>query len=155
MDNEYSEFYHHDYDGDGMPYSYPVNPVHTIFSLQGSNEAIVKAQQTVTAMWVGLPQNDIEIVKLYFLSDHYNIDIQTNNYIPQIYYGLNNIKGITDLSYVVYDTAHERMITNNESMGRAVSRAFKLNVSIEVDDEPDMFPEQTELSLPELNDADW
>lgn len=153
MNNEYSEFYHHDYDGDGMPYSYPVNSVHTIFSLKGSKEAIIKAQGIVTAMWVGLPPDDIEMVKLYFLGDHYNIDIQTNNYIPQIYFGLNKVDGITDLNYVVYDTAHGRMITNKECMGHAISRAFKLDVSIEVDDEPGMFPEQTELSLPDLNDA--
>ena len=154
MNTDYSEYYHHDYDGDGMPYSYPVNPVHTIFSLQGSKDAIIRAQREVTAMWVGLPPDDIEIVKLYFLGDHYNIDIQTNNYIPQIYYGLNNIEGVTDISYVVYDTAHGRMITNNLNMGTAIARAFKLDVNIEVDDEPDMFPEQTELSLPDLNDAD-
>lgn len=137
-----------------MPYSYPVNPVHTIFSLQGSKEAIIRVQREVTAMWVGLPPDDIEMVKLYFLGDHYNIDIKTNNYIPQIYYGLNNIEGITDISYVVYDTAYGRMITNNRNIGTAIARAFKLDVNIEVDDDPDMFPEQTELSLPDLNDAD-
>lgn len=153
MNNEYSEFYHHDYDGEGMPYSHPINLVHTIFSLQGSKEAIISVQQTVTAMWVNLPPYDIEMVKLYFLGDHYNIDIQTNNYIPQIYYGLNNVEGLTDLSYVVYSTANGRMLTNNERMGKEISRAFRLDLCIEVDNEPDMFPEQTELSLPDLNDA--
>ncbi len=153
MNTEYSKYYYRDFDEDGMPFSYPVNPVHTILSLKASNEAILKAQKMLAVWWTGIYANDFDVVKLYRLGDRYNIDILTINFIPQIFDELREIDGVTDISYAVYDTAHGRMITNNDSMGRAIARVFKLNVGIEVDDEADMFPEKAELSLLDLNDV--
>lgn len=153
---EYSAFYHHDYDGDGMPYSTPVNPTTTIFQLKGSKEAVAAAIALANdAMLNNLTvEKEYESVKDYTIGDHYCIEIRTNNFIPQLYDAIKAIEGVSELNYAVYDAAHGRMITDYASMGSAIKRAYKLDVDIEVDDEPDMFPEESELSLPDINDAD-
>ena len=155
MNNEYSEFYHYDYDGNGMPFSTPVNTTTTIFKLQGSNTAFAAAAALVNDALLNKStcEREYYFVKVYTLGGHFVIEIATNNFIPQFYDAIKAIEGVAALNYVVYDAAHGRMITDSKSMGQAIMQAKKLNVDIEVDDEPDMFPEETELSLPDLNDA--
>lgn len=152
---EYSEFYHHDCDGDGMSYSMPVNPTTTIFQLKGSKEAAaaVIALANDAMLNNSTAEKEYESVKSYTLGDHFCIEISTNNFIPQLYDAFKAIEGVESLNYAVYDAAHGRMITDHASMGSAIKRAYKLDADIEVDDEP-MFPEETELSLPDLNNAD-
>lgn len=155
MNNEYSDFYHHDYDGDGMPFSAPVNPTTTIFQLKGNKEAVAAAIALANDAMLNnsTAEKEYVSVKDYILGDHLCIEIVANNFIPQLYEAIKAIEGVETLNYAVYDAAHGRMITDHESMGNAIKRAYKLDVDIEVDDEP-MFPEETELSLPDLNDAD-
>lgn len=156
MTNEYSAFYHHDYDGDGMPYSVPVNPVHTIFQFKGDKKAAnaVVALATDAMLNDSNSEREYEKLEFYPMGQHFVIDIRTNNFIPQLYDAVKAIEGVETLNYAVYDAAYGRMITDHASMGNAIKRAHKLDVDIEVDDEPDMFPEELELSLPDLNDAD-
>lgn len=156
MNNEYSEFYHHDYDGDGMPFSTPVNPTTTILQLKGSKAAFAAAAAMVNDALLNKSTAEREYysVKVYTLADCFCIEISTNNFIPQLYDAIKAIDGVEAINYAVYDAAHGRMITDCASMASAIKQARKLDVDIEVDDEPEMFPEETELSLPDLNDAD-
>ncbi|MDE7386876.1 MAG: hypothetical protein K2N28_07030 [Muribaculaceae bacterium] len=156
MNNQYSDFYHHDYDGDGMPFSTPVNPTTTIFQLKCSKEAAAAAIALANDAMLNnsTAEKEYVSVKDYTIGEHFCIEIRTNNFIPQLYDAIKAVKGVETLNYAVYDAAHGRMITDHKSMGNAIKRAYKLDVDIEVDDQPDMFPEETELSLPDLNDAD-
>lgn len=151
--SEFSEFYHIDEDGCTIDI---FNQVHTIFQLRGSKDAFAAAAALVNDALLN-PVNvyrEFDYVKSYTLGDIFCIEIRTNNFIPQLYDALKAIEGIEAINYAVYDAAYGRMITDHESMGNAIKRAHQLDVEIEVDDEPDMFPTEFELSLPDLNDAD-
>ncbi|WP_301196833.1 hypothetical protein, partial [uncultured Duncaniella sp.] len=79
---DYSEFYYHDCDGDGMPYSCPVNPVHTIFILEGTAEALEAAVAIVAKAQVNsakLYDSPFEKVEQKQLLGKFVIDIETNN----------------------------------------------------------------------------
>lgn len=150
--SEFSEFYF--FDDDGIVIE-AFNQVHTIFNLRGSKDAKVAAAALVNEAMLN-PVNvyrEFDYVKSYTLGNNFCIEIRTNNFIPQLYDAIKAIDGVETLNYAVYDAAYGRMITDHASMGSAIKRAHKLDVDIEVDDEP-MFPADIELSLPDLNDAD-
>lgn len=150
MDENYSEFYGHEIDESGLPFTWVENPVRTIFSLKGNPEAIIAAVNVASTEWAKkalLSENNIDMVRLYWVMGYYTIELHTNNFIPQLYDAIKAIDGIDSVNYVVYDTAYARLITDNETLGQAFKRAYKLEVDIEVDDEP-LFPDRSELSLP-------
>lgn len=149
MDNDYSDFIHHDYDGDGMPFSYAVNPIHTVFAIQGSPEAIKKAVNIVTRAWIGNPRSApiYDCVSLGHCHCGYLIDIEANDTIPQLYDAIRDIEGIEAHYYATYDAAHRQMFTDNLDLAQYLRRSRKLKVDIEVDDEPDMFPDDNALSV--------
>ncbi|WP_304649683.1 hypothetical protein [uncultured Duncaniella sp.] len=153
MDNQFAEFYHHEIDGEAGPFYWIENPTTTVFQFKGSKEAVAAANAMATQAFLSSDcGREYDLTKLYAIGDHYVIELRTNNFIPQLYDAIKAIEGVSDLHYAVYDSAYGRMITDCESMGKAIKRANKLDVDIEVDDEPDMFPEETELSLPPLDD---
>lgn len=150
---DYSEFYYHDCDGDGLPYSCPVNPVHTIFILEGTVEAIEAAVAIVAKAQVNsakLYDSPFEKVEQKQLLGKFVIDIETNNYIPQLYDDIKVLSGMAKAVYVVYDKAHGRLITNDASHTYA-ALGVESSPEDEIDEGDDMFPEEYELSLPELN----
>lgn len=153
MTNEYSEFYHHDYDGEGMPFSVALNAVTTIFMLKASKPASLAAIALVNDALLNksTSEREYQFVKDYTLGDRFVIEIRTNNFIPQLYDAIKVIEGVETLNYAVYDSAYTRMISDNESMANSIKRSYDFDVVIEVDDEP-MFPEEFELSLPDLNE---
>ncbi len=153
MSNDYSEFYYHDCDGDGMPYSCPVNPVHTIFILKGTPEAIETAMAIVAKAQIeadGDCEKRFEKVEQKELLGKFVIDIETNNYIPQLYDDIKVIPGMESAVYVVYDKAYGRLITNDASRTYA-ALGVESSPEDEIDEGDDMFPEEYELSLPDLN----
>lgn len=150
MDNDYSEFYYHDLDGDGLPYSCPVNPVHTIFILEGTAEAIEAAMAIVAKAQIetyGDSEKQFEKVEQKQLLGKFVIDIETNNYIPQLYDPIKAINGMAKAVYVIYDAAHGRLITNDASRSYA-ALGVESSPEDEIDEGDDMFPEEYELSLP-------
>lgn len=153
MDNQFAEYYHHEIDGEGFPYTWIDNRVTTVFQFKGSKEAVAAANALATKAFLSSTgEKEYDLTKLYAIGERYVIEIRTNNFIPQLYDAIKAIEGVSDLRYAVYDTVHAHMITDCESMGKACKRACKLDVDIEVDDDPDMFPEESELSLPPLDD---
>ncbi|WP_347294021.1 hypothetical protein [uncultured Duncaniella sp.] len=153
MDNDYSEFYYHDIDEDGLPYSCPVNPVHTIFIIDGTTDAIEAAMAIVAEAQIEAAKDcdkRFERVEQRALLGKYVIDIETNNYIPQLYDEIKAIYGMKSAVYVVYDKAHGRVLTNDLSHTYA---ALGVESSPEdtIDEGDDMFPDEYELSLPDLN----
>lgn len=154
--SNYSEFYHHEMSEDGFSYSWIYNPVITTFRIKGSNKACADAAALAIDALLNKSNSDHEyqIVKSYVIGEYFDVEIRTNNFIPQLYDAIKAIEGVQTLYYAVYDAAYRRMYTDNESMGKAIKRSKNLDVTIEVDDEPDMFPEDDALSLPDLNDAD-
>ena len=157
MTNDYSEFYHHETAEDGFSYSWIYNPVITTFRLKGSNKAYADAAAVAIDALLNKSNSDHEYitVKTYTLGEYFDIEIRTNNFIPQLYDAIKAIEGVNTLYYATYDAAYRRMLTDNKSMAQAIKRSKKVDVTIEVDDELDMFPEDIELSLPDLNEADW
>ncbi|WP_301385052.1 hypothetical protein [uncultured Duncaniella sp.] len=150
---DYSEFYYHDCDGDGMPYSCPVNPVHTIFILEGTAEALEAAVAIVAKAQVNsakLYDSPFEKVEQKQLLGKFVIDIETNNYIPQLYDDIKVLSGMAKAVYVVYDKAHGRLITNDETHTYA-ALGVESSHEDEIDEGDDMFPEEYELSLPDMN----
>lgn len=150
---DYSDFYYHDIDEDGLPYSCPVNPMHTIFILEGTAEAIEAAMAIVAKAQIetsGDSEKQFEKVEQKQLLGKFVIDIETNNYIPQLYDPIKAISGMAKAVYAIYDAAHEGVITNDASRSYA---ALGVESSPEdpIDEGDDMFPEEYELSLPFLN----
>ncbi|WP_301749015.1 hypothetical protein [uncultured Muribaculum sp.] len=153
MSNDYSEFYYHDIDESGLPYSCPVNPVHTIFILKGTAEAIEAAMVIVAKAQIeanGDSEKQFEKVEQKQLLGKFVIDIETNNYIPQLYDPIKAINGMVKAVYVIYDAAHEGVITNDASRSYA-ALGVESSPEDEIDEGDDMFPEEYELSLPFLN----
>lgn len=159
MDKEYSEFYGSDIDStDGYVYYFVNSPVHTIFALTGSKEAIAAAYALATNEFLKkyIDENSVDEVTQYFLNDFnlgypFIIDICMNNRIPQLYDSIKAIEGITSLRYVAYDTAYCRLLTDSRGLALAIKKRANLDIDIddiEVDDEPGMFPDSDELSLP-------
>lgn len=149
MDNRYFEHYNQEIDSDGYTYTWVDNRVTTVFQFKGSKQAVAAANALATEAFLSSTEVwEYYVTKLYAIADTYVIEIQTNNFIPQLYDAIKAIEGVSDLHYAVCDSAYKRMITDSESMAKAIKQAYKLDVDIEVDDEPDMFPEDTELSLP-------
>ncbi len=153
MSNDYSEFYYHDIDESGLPYSCPVNPVHTIFILKGTAEAIEAAMVIVAKAQIeanGDSEKQFEKVEQKQLLGKFVIDIETNNYIPQLYDDIKVLSGMAKAVYVVYDKAHGRLITNDETHTYA-ALGVESSHEDEIDEGDDMFPEEYELSLPDMN----
>lgn len=149
-DQNYSKFYHHNVSMDGCPFVEVDNPVITILGLKGTKEAIASACALITKEWIkdSLSEDCIEWVRQYHSLGYFTIELRTNNYIPQVYDGIKAIDGLTSVKYVVYDTAHRRMIANDKYMAETINDSRKLDYDIELDDDVDFFPMICELSLP-------
>ncbi|MDE7376485.1 MAG: hypothetical protein K2N16_06525, partial [Muribaculaceae bacterium] len=139
--SEFSEFYHFEDDGQ-VSYIWALNPTHTIIQLQGGKEAFAAAAAVANDALLADVEREYDYVKNYMLGDRFCIEIRTNNFIPQLYDTIKAIDGVEKINYVVYDTAYCRMLTDSESMAKAIKQANKLDVDIEVDDNPDMFPDE-------------
>lgn len=150
IDENYSEFYYHDVDMDGCPFVRVENPVNTIFGLKGSEEAVAAACTIVAREWIRIAKKDdsIEMVRHYYALGCYIIHLRTNNYIPQLYDAIKEVDGLTSAKYAIYDVAHDRLITNDLYMAKAIKHGENLEHEIELDDETTPFPMDCELSLP-------
>lgn len=146
---EFTEFYYHDIDGCGLPYCVPVNPVHTIYALKGSADAISEAADIVTKTWIGTGNKipDYDGVTLGYLLGYYIIDIVTNNLIADQHYDEFCNIGVEEVLYFIHDKANKRLITNDRKKQLLSILDFP-DYEPEIDDEDTLFPEHTELSLP-------
>lgn len=140
---EFAEFYYHDIDGNGLPYDCPVNPVHTVFALEGSDEAIRAASTLIT----DIKNENFDGITIKNVLGYRVFDIEINNFIADLYDKLVAIPGMEEVLYFIYDKAYERLITNDRN--RRLLAVLNLpDYEPETDDEDMFFPEPTELSLP-------
>lgn len=140
---EFTGFYYYDIDGDGLPYYCPVNPVHTVFALEGTDDAISAAAAIIN----DFKCDNFEGLYIKNMLGFRVFDIEINNFIADLYDDLKAIAGIKKVLYCVCDKAHERLITNDRQ-SRIMTLLDLPDYEPEIDDEDDMFPEFTELSLP-------
>lgn len=145
----------HNYDGDGMPFSYVVNPTCLMIFLKGEKSAIERAFEIANEARKAadnLTERRFEKFDAYVGTPYAVIDVTVNNYIPQFYLEIEKIEGIKELFYIAYDQNNQRMLSNNRS-GSVVNHRYlyelPYNYEVELDDEDFMFPEETELSLPD------
>lgn len=148
----------HDLDGDGVPFHYVDNTIHTIFFLKGDSGSIVRSiDMIVNTSLCNYPfaTPKYDNISIRHKEGYIILDVETNNFIPQLFDEIRASSEIENVLYVVYAQDFDRLITNDRNKDIVSRRSYfelPVDYEIEIDDNDDMFPEEFELSISEPNE---